>query len=102
MGVYRAGSSPDRRPSAALKGCSTKNCSNYDHNRCFCFQIIIKYFLDALIQKTFFYIIKINNFRVELTDNSAKKEALNITQTYLWLNMFWRNARSRNYEIVAI
>ena len=38
----------------------------------------IKYiiFLDTLIQKIFFEIIKINNFRGELTDNSAKKEAL--------------------------
>ena len=32
--------------------------------------------LDTLIQKIFFYIMKINNFRGELTDNSAKKEAL--------------------------
>ena len=32
--------------------------------------------MDTLIQKIYFQIIKINNFRGELTDNSAKKEAL--------------------------
>ena len=36
----------------------------------------MKYFLDTLIQKIFVYIIKINIFWGELTDNSAKKEAL--------------------------
>ena len=37
---------------------------------------IKKYFLDTLIQKIFFQIIKINIFWGELTDNSAVKEAL--------------------------
>ena len=45
-------------------------------DQCFLFQNKIKYFLDTLIQKIFCQIIKINNFRGELTDNSAKKEAL--------------------------
>ena len=38
-----------------------------------------KTFLDTLIQKIFFQIIKINNFRGDLTDISAKKEALEST-----------------------
>ena len=42
----------------------------------FCFQIKFKYFLDNLIQKLFFQIIQFISFRGELTDNSAKKEAL--------------------------
>ena len=36
------------------------------------------FFLDTLIQKIFFQIMKINNFRGELTYSSAKKEALAI------------------------
>ena len=32
--------------------------------------------MDTLIQKTFLEIMKINNFRGDLTDISAKKEAL--------------------------
>ena len=36
----------------------------------------MKYFLDTLIQKIIIYIIKLNNFRGDLTDISAKKEAL--------------------------
>ena len=40
------------------------------------FKIKLNIMLDTLIQKIFFEIIKINNFRGELTDNSAKKEAL--------------------------
>ena len=38
------------------------------------FKII--FFLNALIQKRFFYIMEINNFRGDLTDIPAKKEAL--------------------------
>ena len=44
--------------------------------QCFLFQNKIKYFFDTLLQKICFQIKKIHNFRVELTDNSAKKEAL--------------------------
>ena len=44
--------------------------------QCFLFQNETKYCLDTLNQANFFQIIKINNFRGELTDNSAKKEAL--------------------------
>ena len=40
------------------------------------FKIKLNIFLDTLIQKIFFQIIKINNFRDDLTDISAKKEAL--------------------------
>ena len=32
--------------------------------------------MDTLIRKIFYYIMKINNFRGDLTDISAKKEAL--------------------------
>ena len=49
-------------------------CSPSD--QCFCFQILIKCFLDTLIQKTCFLDNKIILFRGELTDISAKKEAL--------------------------
>ena len=35
--------------------------------------------MDTLIQKIFLKIRKINNFRGELTDNSAEKEALVLT-----------------------
>ena len=38
--------------------------------------------MDTLIQKICFEIIKINNFRGELTDKSAKKEALATTQRF--------------------
>ena len=44
------------------------------------FSTLNKYFLDTLVQKIFFFIIKINNFRGELTDNSDKKEALPPTE----------------------
>ena len=40
----------------------------------------MKYFLDTLIQKIFFCIIRINIFWGELADNSAKKEALALIQ----------------------
>ena len=40
------------------------------------FSKLINYFLETLIQKTYFEIMKINNFRGDLTDISAKKEAL--------------------------
>ena len=36
----------------------------------------MKCFLDTSIQKSFFQIIQITNFRVDLTDNSVKKEKL--------------------------
>ena len=36
----------------------------------------MKYVFDALIHKMFFLSIKLNNFRVDLTDISAKEEAL--------------------------
>ena len=45
-------------------------------DQCFLFQNEIKGFLDTSIQKRCFKIMKINNFRDELTDVSAKKEAL--------------------------
>ena len=44
--------------------------------QCFGFQILIKSFLDTLSQKKFFQILKMNNFRSDLTDISARKEAL--------------------------
>ena len=37
------------------------------------FKIKLIFFLDTLILKIFFKIIKINNFRVDLSDISAKK-----------------------------
>ena len=40
------------------------------------FKIKLNILLDTLIQKIFFEIIKVKKFRGELTDNSAKKEAL--------------------------
>ena len=40
------------------------------------FSKLQKYFLDTLIRRIFFQIMKINNFRGELTDTSAIKEAL--------------------------
>ena len=40
------------------------------------FKIELNVFLDTLIQKIFIKIMKINNFRGELTDISAIKEAL--------------------------
>ena len=43
------------------------------------FKTKLIFFLDILIQKTFLYIMKINNFRSDLTDISAKKEALSLT-----------------------
>ena len=55
---------------------ASKDFSGYQ--QCFCFQNQIKYFLDTVIQKTFFKIIKINNFLGDLTDISAKQEALDI------------------------
>ena len=46
--------------------------------QCFCFQILIKCLLDALIQKVKFQILNIIIFRGELTDISAKKETLGL------------------------
>ena len=50
------------------------------YNQCVCFQNEIKHFLDTLIQTIFFVEMKINNFQGDLTDDSAKKEALVITE----------------------
>ena len=44
--------------------------------QCFLFYNKIKYFLNTLIQKRFLEVMKIANIRGELTDISAKKEAL--------------------------
>ena len=44
--------------------------------QCFLVQNQAKYLLDTLIQKIFSYIMKINIFWGELTENSAKTEAL--------------------------
>ena len=44
------------------------------------FKIKLKYFLDTLIQKIYFLIIKMYNFRGELSDISAEKEALCVTR----------------------
>ena len=48
------------------------------YTECFCSQKLKNnnYFLDTLSQKTFFFIMKINNFRGDLADISAQKEAL--------------------------
>ena len=40
------------------------------------FSKLNKMFLDTLIRKIFYYIMKINNYRGDLTDISAKNEAL--------------------------
>ena len=40
------------------------------------FKIIFNNFLDTLIQKSFFYIMIINNVRGDLADVSARKEVL--------------------------
>ena len=45
-------------------------------NQCFYFQNEIKVFLDNLIQKIYFVIMKINDFRGHLIDITVKKEAL--------------------------
>ena len=45
----------------------------------FVFKIKKKYFLETYIRKIFFQMMKINNFRREPTDISAKKEALSQT-----------------------
>ena len=44
--------------------------------------------MDTLIQKTFFYTMKTNNFRGDLTDISATKEAL-ITTVSGQLLLVW-------------
>ena len=44
------------------------------------FTFILIMFLDTLIQKMFSEIMKINNFHGDLTNSSAKKEALVCTQ----------------------
>ena len=46
-------------------------------NQCFCFQNKIIRFLDTSIQKILFWIIKLNNFRDNLTGISARSTALN-------------------------
>ena len=58
------------------------NTSSGGYSQCFLFQNQIRDW-DTLIQKMDFYIMKINNFRVGLTDISAKKEALDIARLQL-------------------
>ena len=48
----------------------------YTENQCFLFQNKINCFFGYFEPEKIFLIIKINNFRGELTDISAKKEAL--------------------------
>ena len=48
------------------------------------FKIKQNTFLDALIQNRFFNIIKTNDFRGDLTDILAKKEALKSSNLYFW------------------
>ena len=73
-------------------------------HQCFLFQDYIKYFLDTLIQKLCFSIMKLNNFRGELTDNSAKKEALFSTSVNFRLLslgfsiVVWRLQEQERYE----
>ena len=50
--------------------------SKAPRKQCFCFQNDIKYFLDTLIQNFLMYIMNLTNFQGDLTDISAKKEAL--------------------------
>ena len=49
--------------------------------QCFFFQNKIKYFFDTFSQKIFCQVIKINNFRGELTNISDKKETLLVRQS---------------------
>ena len=53
-------------------------CSHTEgaYNRCFCFQNYIKYLLGTLIQRNHSLIIKINNFRGDLTDILAVTKTL--------------------------
>ena len=53
------------------------------------FKIKQKNFLDNLIQKKYFLIMKIHNFRGDLTDTSAKKEALRMTINIQLLSNIW-------------
>ena len=48
----------------------------------FCFQNKIKHFLDTLIQKLFLQIMKMNKFRGDLTDISAKTKPLLCTAVF--------------------
>ena len=50
------------------------DCHVPSYRQSFCFQNLINIFLDTLIQEMFSYIMKINKFRGDLSDNSAKKE----------------------------
>ena len=62
-----------------LKSCRVTKYLGYESTSASFFKIKLNYFLDTLIQILFFQIMKINNFRGDLNDISAKKEALEST-----------------------
>ena len=70
-------------PRTSAVNSTGKPWSHRSADQCFLFQNQINYFLDTLIQQKYFQIMKINNFWGELTDISAKKEALALTTDYV-------------------
>ena len=56
-----------------MPGCWTPKFGAQRSYQCFCFQNEINYYLDNLVKKLIFLIMKINNFRGDLTDITAKK-----------------------------
>ena len=89
---------PERRGTKWVMRCCV-------HMQCFLFQNKKKTVLDALIQKIFLYTMKINNFWGDLTDNSAKKEAL-YTCTTEWgatqQNIFLDRSIRRMFCLVKV
>ena len=75
----------DTTPNVVSTTVILKKCGR---DRCFCFQNKINWYSDTLIQISFFYTMKINNFPGDLTYISAKKEALvgtKVSSTCSWL-----------------